>query len=183
MPSLNLYPNAAGDETNWTASAGDNYACIDEETPNDADYVSRTAAIANDLYNVGTDETLTGKNIVQITVVVRARMINSGGTPPGTDLNVICKAGDTTDVGEAQALTTSYASYTETWTLNPDTGLAWTKDDIDALQIGVRGVRNADGGGASFPRVSQAYVQVSYTIPAGKAMGGMSGMSGILVNG
>jgi len=46
-------PNADGSVA-WTASAGSNYACVDEAAPDDADYVYATAAGLLDSYDVPT---------------------------------------------------------------------------------------------------------------------------------
>ena len=46
-------PNANG-AVAWTASAGQNFECVDEAAPDDADYVSATAAGLLDSYEVPT---------------------------------------------------------------------------------------------------------------------------------
>jgi hypothetical protein len=48
-----MRPNGAG-ATAWTASAGSNYDCVNETTPDDADYVYATAAGLLDSYEVPT---------------------------------------------------------------------------------------------------------------------------------
>jgi len=60
-----------------------------------------------------------------------------------------------------ETVTTSYASYSYQWDTNPQTGNAWTWDEIDALQIGV-GLRKAANGVAT--GCTQVYAEVSYEI-------------------
>lgn len=55
MATFTLRPNAAGDETNLTPSAGDNYACVDEAVADDATtyvYHEVQSSWVRDLYNM-----------------------------------------------------------------------------------------------------------------------------------
>ena len=51
---------------------------------------------------------------------------------------------------------TTYVLFSETWTTNPNTGLAWTSSEIDALEIGVKKT-NASGGAITY-----GYTEVDY---------------------
>lgn len=51
---VHLKPAGAGNNTGWTPSAGSNYDCVNEVTPNsDTDYISATTAVTDD-YTVDT---------------------------------------------------------------------------------------------------------------------------------
>ena len=58
-----------------------------------------------------------------------------------------------------------YFNFTKTWTVNPNTGLPWTWDEIDALQAGIMLHTDSEDYDA---RCTQVYVEVTY-IPAGIA--------------
>lgn len=59
-------------------------------------------------------------------------------------------------------LTTTYAKYTADWPKNPNTGVAWTWSDINAVgfQAGVQSEISADGLWTGEMRVTQLYVEI-----------------------
>ena len=65
--------------------------------------------------------------------------------------------------GGAIAPALIYTLYNVVWALNPNTGLAWTKAQIQALQAGI-GLRRTDWtGGGSRTCCTQLYVAVDYS--------------------
>ena len=71
-----LRPNAAGDLTECTPSAGDNYECVDEpEQDGDATYVAAEEETATDLYNLDNSGVGAG-DITNVRVVVYAQYVN-----------------------------------------------------------------------------------------------------------
>jgi len=64
--------------------------------------------------------------------------------------------------GPEETLTTSYTIYSNQWDDNPQTGQAWTWDEIDALQIGV-GLRRPDTNESAL--CTQVYVEVDFDAP------------------
>lgn len=151
----NLRPNAAGADTELTASTGDNYTCVDEVTASDADYVetSATATLQRDLYNVTASW---GSGTIS-KVTVKARCKEDSETVGLCELSV--RSGSTTDEGTQQSLTTSWAVYSSDWTTNPDTGDPWTWAEIPALQVGVRLYNSTSTDGT---KCSQVYAEVHY---------------------
>jgi hypothetical protein len=133
---LATYPNAAGDVANWTPSAGDNYACVDENpTTDDTDYVQTSASGNLDLYNftdlVGTDivGTLNG---IQINMMVR----NTGGG--SLSVHQPSKlAGVQSDGTAAAVADATYAVKTRIMETDPSAA-AWTVTNLNSAQFGVK---------------------------------------------
>jgi predicted secreted protein len=46
------------------------------------------------------------------------------------------RAGTDVHLGDAQDCLTDYRNIRQIWKINPTTGLAWTLEDLDSLQIG-----------------------------------------------
>ncbi len=156
--TLTIRPNAAGTFSEWVP-VGDspNYRCVDEETrDDDATYVGDAAGKKSDSYNLQDHTTETG-NITNVRVVAWA--YDAAG-PENIHLTVVI--GGTEYLGAKQALTGSYAQYTEDWPQNPATSADWTWSDIDALEAGIYSV--ATGKWTGDVHVTQLYVEVTYTV-------------------
>ena len=162
-----LRPDAAGDEENINGVTGDgsgtHYTVVDEATPDgDTTYVEDNhPGYRKDLYNI-TDHSVGSGTINYITVYARCK---ATGAPTQASLKIAIKAGQGTGAPDTDSesgpitVTTSYASYSEQWNTNPKTSAAWTWDEIDALQIGVKVRRAANG---VYTRCTQVYVVVNY---------------------
>ena len=149
-----LRPNAAGTNTDWTPSAGANYACVNEETPDEDDsYVYTTANNRHDSYNLQ-DHTNGSGNISNVRVYARAKSLTAG-----RDIAIEIVVSATTYTGAKQTLTIGYVDYYEDWAQNPAGPADWTWSDIDALEAGVR---NYVAGGVEH-RVTTVWVEVTYT--------------------
>lgn len=124
-------PNASGDATDLTASAGNNWEAVNEAPPDTSSYVYSSTATEKDLYNV--DDPLAGtETLGSVTVNIVAKLDSGSG-----NLATTIKAGTTEDDGADIALTENWTWYQQTWNVNPDDSAAWEPADIDALQIGV----------------------------------------------
>jgi len=131
-----LTPNAAGDVTGLIPSAGNNYECVDD-FPNDGDttYVGDTVVDEYDLYNL-TPCGLANVDILRVWAEARARDVNAVGG--------LCKLGVKTEATEYWSagdlnLLTSYIPIVGTHHIvNPNTSLAWTVEQLDALQAGFK---------------------------------------------
>ena len=71
------------------------------------------------------------------------------------------KTHDTIYYGTAQNLSSSYTTYSYSWTTNPNTGSAWTWDEINDLEAGISVHGNVATGGTVF-YFTQLYVEVEY---------------------
>lgn len=102
------------------------------------------------LYNIGSIES------VKITV-------RCYGTSTSSRITTLVKTHDTEYYGTPTAPTGSWADYSTTYNTNPNTGVAWTLDEVDALQAGVKLVLNNQ----TSVYCSQVFVEVtcSFAIP------------------
>lgn len=64
--------------------------------------------------------------------------------------------------GANKTSTTSYQTFTEDWTTNPRTGVAWVWSDFTNYYFGVEGWASAN---KSNNRCTQFYVEISYALP------------------
>lgn len=129
---VTLRPNAAGDSTQFTPSAGANYECTDEtQVDSDTSYVESSTVGHVDLYNLGALG-YTPANIFGVQVSAYARKDDAGTRTVRTK----AKAGATTANGSALGLSTDYLAAVSMMEVNPDDSAAWEVADIDALQIG-----------------------------------------------
>ena len=149
-----LRPNAPGDVTTIpleTPSGVAHWELVDDVTPDEDDtHIRCYNGAGYDLYNLPAPSGSGTINFIK--VYLRCRYAS-----PGTNFcePKIKIGGIEYDAGE-QALTANYAYYTYQWNQNPNSESAWTWDDIDSLQIGLR-LR------WSQPRCTQAYVEIDYT--------------------
>jgi hypothetical protein len=160
-PSV-LRPNAAGDETAIPIQYPDegyHWDKVDDVTPDEDDTYVGTAddsstAVYRDLYNLPAVDGSVGIN--RITVYARARRSVAGSSYAlGLDMRI----GGTTYSSSLKSINDSYADYSEVWETNPNTGVPWTWDDIDSLQIGCR-LRTGDGAVAIYTRCTQVWVEI-----------------------
>lgn len=130
---VTLYPNGAGDSTDFTPLSGANYENVDEAIADgDTTYVQSSTVGHKDFYSFeGLSYTPEAIHGVQAVTVVRK---DDAGT---REVRVVTKSGATTTPGAAHALGTSYGVAMDLLELNPNDAGAWSRSDIDALQVGV----------------------------------------------
>lgn len=179
-----LRPNAAGDETNihqQYPNSTYHWDKVDEETADETTFVydsTQDDVYYRDLYNLPAHSVGSG-TINSITVYARAKGASSINQ---ASLKIALKTNGTPYESSEIQVTGSYDNYSEQWDTNPATELAWTWDEIDALQIGVAIRRCYTGIGYS-TRVTQVYVEVDYTAPTAKTSSDSgSGVDAILAN-
>ncbi len=159
-------PDVAGDETNISEQypvTGEHWDKVDEETSDGDDtYVSsNSTGWQEDLYNINDHSTQTvGGTIDYVRVYMVCRATTANVTQTSAYIHI--KTNGVVYNGSEQALSTDYVAYSYQWNNNPQTGQAWTWNEIDELQIGV-GLRqpNAD----EYTRCTQVYVEVAFEAP------------------
>ncbi len=130
-----LDPDGAGDDTDWTPSAGSNYQNVDEGGLLDEDTTYNETSIDTnqDLYTFGN---LPGDAVsvdgIQITSEARV-------TAGQMDLSNVIKTGTTTSPGTPETITsTDYVTSVRVEEQDPDTSAAWTPSGVNGAQFGIR---------------------------------------------
>lgn len=169
MPTETLRPNADGDKKQWDLpSSGDHYDEVDETSPDeDSTYIAVLAtnpAAERDLFQLPNPSNIQeGDTINSVKVYYRVRGTKYTSTRA---MPVVKTHGTEYQGGTMQSFGTSYETKSYTWTTNPNTGNAWTLQELNNLQAGVEGTRGIGGG---FPpqfdetRCTQVYIEVDYT--------------------
>lgn len=126
-------PNAAGDVTGFTPTAGANYTNVDERPPNDAtDIVAGTGTTLYDLYNI--PNTSSVATVQAVTLWLRAQKSDAGTK----SVAPMIKSGATENQGSDQTLSTTWAYYRKNYNVDPTDSAAWTALKVDSLQIGAK---------------------------------------------
>lgn len=130
-----LDPDGAGDNTDWTPSAGSNYENVDDGGVVDEDttYNETSTDAHEDLYTYGNLPGVTASvNGVQITSETRV-------TVGSMDLSNVIKTGSTTSPGSADTIvSTDYVTLVRVEEQDPDTVAAWTPSGVNGAQFGIR---------------------------------------------
>lgn len=122
---------------NWDGSDGDqvdNYALLDEQGPNDNDYVESVTTGDQDKYTLE-DFDITNKDPIAVILWVRAKKDEADTH----QIKLILDDGTTEDIGSAIDLLTSYL-YLHRIDETAPSGGSWTDALLDALQVGIESV-------------------------------------------
>lgn len=130
---LAIFPNAAGDATDWTPDSGNNYERVDEaESDDDTTYVESSTSTDEDLYNYGSVSGLSTIHGLQINTTLR----ETGAEPYSVYHS--CKSGTTTSKGSAIPVgSVVYAHAERILEQDPDTSTAWILAGVNAAQFGI----------------------------------------------
>jgi hypothetical protein len=127
------FPDGAGNSTDFTASAGSNYQCVDETSPNsDTDYVYDDTVGNHDTYTFGNMSTIEG-SIYGVQTSVFARKDDAGSRKIKT---VVRSNGTDYTPGAEHTLGDAYSYYSDVHESDPDTSSAWTIAGINAAEFG-----------------------------------------------
>jgi hypothetical protein len=129
-----VFPDAAGDTTNWAPSAGSNYDCMNENPPNDdTDYVEDSVSAERDLYNYGSLPSGIG-DIKGIQIATECRETDA----TTYSLKTVIKSNTTVSADAGQVIgSTSYIEKRHISVTDPDTATAWTVSGVNAAQFGI----------------------------------------------
>lgn len=127
-----LYPNADGYVNQFTASAGDRYACVDEAQGNGStDYVSSDTPGDRQSFDIGA---LSGPT-QQVTAVQLAAQLE---TDNGRTARLVIRPTIVNKESGVLTLTASWKYYGYVWQVNPQTGGLWSVADIAETEIGIK---------------------------------------------
>jgi hypothetical protein len=132
-----LLPTGAGSSTDFTASAGSNYQCVDE-VPNNlgTDYVESSTDGDVDLYAMA-DLAEEPATIHAVAVAVSAAKTDAGSG----SIKSVMKSGATTAESGARALSNgAYLRNVYARGVDPNTSSAWTASAVNALEAGCKAV-------------------------------------------
>lgn len=126
----------AGNTTSWTD--GTLASKINEVTVNDATIISTDTANAVNQFTIGSDNLAGNPGIVAVSVVARAQ---KGATGPA-NAQLMVRTYGTDYVSSTKALQTSLQPTIHFWETNPNTGLAWTDDELMAVgfNVGIKSI-------------------------------------------
>jgi len=160
MATETLRPTGAGDETNiqTVTGAATHWEAVDDTgTGDDAttNVVHNTDNVyARDLYAMANSAIASG-TINSVTIYIKHEGIAAYSRTVLKTNGTVYESGNLTTSGD------DVWEYNSTvYTTNPQTGLAWTWAEIDAMQVGVGNFRSPTQQG----RITQVYAVVDYTI-------------------
>ena len=155
-----LRPNGTGQETGIAdeyPSGLDHYTLVDEAVADeDATMVISYEEEEYDIYALPNHSEGSG-TINKVTVYIRT---NNDDTLSGGYCKTVIRTHDTDYYGAEEDSDGEWTTFNTEYATNPNTGLAWTWDEIDALQAGVL-------LGQEENYATQVYVEVDYTPPSG----------------
>lgn len=126
-----IFPNGAGNSTQFTPSAGSNFQNVDETTPNDdTDYNHSATAGHIDLFTMG-DISPTSGTIKAVMVWMYARKDDGGSRT----IRSVVRSGGTNAVGTTVSVGSSYAYYQGLHELDP-AAAAWTISTVNSIEAG-----------------------------------------------
>lgn len=124
---------AAGSNAGLTPSTGtDHGALVDEQPPNTTDYNSSPTVGAVDTYN------LTAKTFSGPILAIQTNLYVSKSDAAVRSVCGVVRTGGVDYDGANISPTTTFVTYSEPRPLNPNTGVAWTDADVNALQVGMK---------------------------------------------
>ena len=126
-----LFANGAGATTDLAPSAGSNYQCVDDATPDDdSTYVESDVVGDKDTYTF-TDLSAATATVFGIQIVPLAKKTDAGARK----FKTVTRLSSTEVDGTEQTLGTSYDYFPEVQEEKPGGG-AWTVTDVNAAQFG-----------------------------------------------
>ena len=136
VPQLIALPPTSNASVQLTPSAGINYQCIDEATPDDGDYVRNGSAGAGQIDLYGIDSVLAPVSEI-LYVVLRGKSTAWNNTYGNQIFAFEFRTHG--QIYASLSITVPNTDQTVAWCLgyNPYTGSAWTLEEINDLQYGV----------------------------------------------
>lgn len=130
-----LYPNGDGSGNSWTNNAGNstsNWSYVDEVPVDTSDYVASSTTGQQDLYTL-TDLVSTAQAVLAVQPTAYVAKTD------GTTRSVKLLTRRTAITGQPAHALDNLSAFTvyDLLTTDPDTGVAWTPTNVNALQAGV----------------------------------------------
>ncbi len=150
--STTLTAASLGAYDQWSANTGTRVSAT-QTNDGDSSYIDTGTSI--ETFAIVGAGVPAGSVINSVTITAVAR-----GTAAGATMSLVAENGGAPNAGNANTLTTSYATYTRTMNTNPFTGNPWTLAEVNAwtTRFGISAPNNAASA-----RVTQFSVTVNYT--------------------
>jgi len=130
-----ILPAGVGNSSQWTPSAGSNYACVDEVPPSDADYVTTNTVGNKDTYAAG-DLPADASSVKCVQFAARAQ--KEGAATP-QNLAFVIRTGGMDYEGSGVVLPTTFTEHVrDLWVNNPATSQAFTPSEVNGMEIGIK---------------------------------------------
>jgi len=135
----NLYveaitPTGAGTTTDFTPSAGSNYQNVDETGLSDDDTTYNEATANGDIDLYSMSNLPGGGDIFGVQVQAEVRVTEGDMRK----VKLLAREGTTTGAsGQFSTLNDTYGGRAYVFETNPDTSLAWTSTEVDAIECGI----------------------------------------------
>ena len=137
---LLLKPKGVGNYSQFTPSAGFNWECVDE-VPHDGDTTYVESATADHIDTYDMEELIADLAIDPTDLVVKAVQVCLTGRYEGVDAHLapMLRSGTTDHEGTQMTMASSYYRlFAEMFSINPFTSAAWTYEEVDALEAGIK---------------------------------------------
>jgi len=129
-----IKPIGVGSTTQWEPLEGSNWDCVDEAPPSDSDYISTDIPDEMDLF--AASDLPSGVSSVKC-VQLQARAWKEGNSQNVQNLKLACRTSQTNYFSDNFEVQTSAKDFAKLWQTNPHTAQAWTRDEVNAMEIGV----------------------------------------------
>uniref|UniRef100_A0A6M3KTK5 Uncharacterized protein n=1 Tax=viral metagenome TaxID=1070528 RepID=A0A6M3KTK5_9ZZZZ len=160
LQTLTIRPNADGDSVDdWNSAGLGTWQSVDDTVLNVGDYryYSEAEVIQTQYVDIFRMQNHTSETDLVTQIQVFA-VIDQ--TPYADTMQVAIKTHNQIYYGNNLLNSDDWTLVSQTWTTNPFTGSAWTWEEIDSLQIGVRLKNTADGW--DYGRCAQLYAVITY---------------------
>jgi len=161
-------PTGNGSSTHLSVyGAGCNYQAVNEVVADDAStyvYSISGSNYVNDTYTISNHSTQS-LNISNVTVHAKVYKYGNWDLARATYYKIILKTEEAYYNGTEHVFTSgaSWGYIDEVWPTNPNTGLAWTWDEIDSLEIGISMAYSI----VQAARCTQLYAEINPTSTSG----------------
>jgi hypothetical protein len=127
-----IYPTGAGSTNSFDSGT---YAEVDETVYSDADSLS--SGTANQIATFACNDLSPGGYVIKgVAVAARAKR----GTTGPQSLQLATRTEGSNYFSATKALDVGYGAFLNIWETNPNTGIAWTETEIDAIEIGAKSI-------------------------------------------
>jgi hypothetical protein len=127
-------PTAPGANSGWTPSAGANWSCVDDTTPNDdTDYTQAATVDLTDTFVVP-DVPTAGSRVYGVQHCINAKKSDAGVSA----IAPVVRQSGTDAVGTSIGLGSTYRYALQVQQTNPATGAQWTEAEFNAAEFGYK---------------------------------------------